>query len=415
MKAEILAVGTEILLGDILNTNAQYLALELADLGIDVYYQTVVGDNPKRLEDSIVQAFSRSDLIITTGGLGPTADDLTKETGAKYFGEKLVLDERALGRVEKYFKKTGRKMTENNIKQAYVPENGIVLYNANGTAPGIIIEKNEKILVMLPGPPKETVPMFEEQVKPYLAKKQEYTFVSRILRVANVGESSMETMVQDLIKSQTNPTIAPYAKNSESILRITARAKTHEEAERLMEPLAEEIYRRFGDAVYAEGETDIETTVAKLLVTKNKTIATAESCTGGLLAAALVEYPGVSKVFLDGTVTYSDEAKRQRLGVKKETLDQFGAVSPEVAMEMAEGAARTGGTSIGISTTGIAGPDGGTKEKPVGLVYVGLSMDGVTKTIALHLVGKRNKIRERAVYHALDFLRKELMTKGHEQ
>ncbi len=203
MKAEIIAVGTEILLGDILNTNAQYLALQLAELGIDVHYQSVVGDNPQRLKDTIFHAFSRASLIITTGGLGPTEDDLTKETGAEYFDEELVLDERALKRIENYFNKVGRKMTENNRKQAFVPKNSTVLYNDNGTAPGIIIEKNNKILVMLPGPPKETVPMFEQQVKPYLAKKQEYTFVSRVLRIAGVGESSMETIVKDLIDSQT--------------------------------------------------------------------------------------------------------------------------------------------------------------------------------------------------------------------
>jgi len=288
MKAEIIAVGTEILLGDILNTNAQYLALQLAELGIDVHYQSVVGDNPQKLKDTIFHAFSRASLIITTGGLGPTEDDLTKETGAEYFDEELVLDERALKRIENYFNKVGRKMTENNRKQAFVPKNSTVLYNDNGTAPGIIIEKNNKILVMLPGPPKETVPMFEQQVKPYLAKKQEYTFVSRVLRIAGVGESSMETIVKDLIDSQTNPSIAPYAKDAESILRITAKAKDKQQAEQMIEPVAQEIYRRFGNDIYAEGETNMQTTVAKLLIDKQKTIATAESCTGGAIASALV-------------------------------------------------------------------------------------------------------------------------------
>ena len=245
MKAEILAVGTELLLGDILNTNAQFLAQELAALGIEVYYQTVVGDNPGRLEDTIFHAFSRADLIITTGGLGPTEDDLTKETAAKYFGENLVLDEKALAQIEKFFKRIGREMTENNVKQAMVPEkNGVVLYNENGTAPGIIIEKDGKMIVMLPGPPKETVPMFLNQVKPYLAKKQEATFVSRILRVAGVGESAMETAVKDMIDAQTNPTIAPYAKDGESILRITARAKDEEEANRLIDPVAAALRER---------------------------------------------------------------------------------------------------------------------------------------------------------------------------
>lgn len=410
MKAEILAVGTELLLGDILNTNAQFLAQELAALGIEVYYQTVVGDNPKRLEDTIFHAFSRADLIITTGGLGPTEDDLTKETAAKYFGEKLVQDEKALAQIERFFKRIGREMTENNVKQAMVPEhNGIVLYNDNGTAPGIIIEKNGKIIVMLPGPPKETVPMFLNQVKPYLAKKQEATFVSRILRVAGVGESAMETAVKDMIDTQTNPTIAPYAKDGEAILRITARAKDEEEANRLIDPVAAALRERLGHAVYAEGETDMETVTAKLLLEKNKTLAVAESCTGGMIASSLVEYAGISKVLLEGCVTYSNEAKMRRLGVKAETLEKCGAVSPETAAEMAEGIARTSGAAIGLATTGIAGPDGGTPEKPVGLVYIGLCHEGKTKVKEFRFAGKRNKIRERAAYAALDWLRRTLL------
>jgi len=409
MKAEIIAVGTEILLGDILNTNAQYLALQLAELGIDVHYQTVVGDNPQRLENTIFHAFSRANVIITTGGLGPTEDDLTKETGAKYFEEELVLDERALKRIENYFNKVGRQMTENNRKQAFVPKNSKVLYNDNGTAPGIIIEKNNKILVMLPGPPKETIPMFEKQVKPFLAQKQEYTFVSRVLRIAGVGESAMETMVKDLIDSQTNPTIAPYAKDSESLLRITAKAKDNKQAEELITPVAEEMYRRFGHNIYGEGETNMQTVVSELLIKKQKTIATAESCTGGAIASALVEYAGISSVFLDGCVTYSNASKQHRLGVKSETLQKYGAVSAETAKEMAEGAAKTAGTNIGLSTTGVAGPDGGTEQKPVGLVYIGLTIDGVTKTKECNFVGNREKIRVRTVHTALDWLRRELL------
>ena len=409
MKAEIIAVGTEILLGDILNTNAQYLSKELAQLGIEVYFQTVVGDNPQRLKDTLYQAFSRADLIITTGGLGPTEDDLTKETAAAYFGEELVLDARALGRIQKYFDRTGRVMTENNRKQAMVPkEHGIVLYNDNGTAPGIIIEKNNKIIVMLPGPPKETVPMFENQVKPYLQTKQEYTFVSEILRVASVGESAMETLVKDIIDAQTNPTIAPYAKFGESILRITAKAKTEAEAKTLIVPIKAALRERLGSAVYAEGETNMQTVVAQLLLSKHLTIAVAESCTGGLLTSALVEYPGISEVLLEGCVTYSNQAKMQRLGVQAQTLETYTAVSAQTAAEMAEGIAKTSGADIGISTTGIAGPDGGTTEKPVGLVYIGLSIKGKTTVTEYHYIGKRNQIRERATMYALDLLRKAL-------
>ena len=408
MRAEILAVGTELLLGDILNTNAQFLAQELANLGIELYYQTVVGDNPKRLRDTIFHAFSRADLVITTGGLGPTEDDLTKETAAEYFGERLVLDERALGRIRKYFERTGRTMTENNVKQAMVPEkNGIVLYNDNGTAPGIILEKNGKIIIMLPGPPRETVPMFQNQVRPYLAKKQEFTFVSRILRVAEVGESAMEDRVKDIIDAQTNPTIAPYAKDGEAILRITAKARDEAEVNRLIDPVAAALRERLGTAVYGEGETNLETVVAEQLLRKQLTLAVAESCTGGLIVSELVEYPGISAVLLEGCVTYSNEAKMRRLGVKAETLAKYGAVSEETAREMAEGIAKTSGAAIGLATTGVAGPES-SEGKPVGLVYIALSYHGKTQVKQCRFVGKRNKIRERAAYAALNLLRKEI-------
>lgn len=409
MKAEILAVGTELLLGDIVNTNAQFLAQELANLGIEVYYQTVVGDNPKRLRDTIFHAFSRADLILTTGGLGPTEDDLTKETAAEYFGEKLVLDERALGRIQKYFDRTGRTMTKNNVKQAMVPEgHTTVLYNDNGTAPGIIMEKNGQMIVMLPGPPKEMRPMFENQVKPYLAKKQEFTFISRILRVAEVGESAMEEMVKDIIDAQTNPTIAPYAKDGEAILRITAKARDEKEANRLIDPVAAALRKRLGNAVYGEGETNLQTVAAQMLLERGLTAAVAESCTGGMVASRLVEYPGISAALLEGCVTYSNDAKMRRLGVKEETLAKYGAVSEETAREMAEGIARESGADIGIATTGIAGPDGGSKEKPVGLVYIALSYQGKTEVRECHFAGKRDKIRERAAYAALNLLRKAM-------
>ncbi len=409
MRAEILSVGTELLLGDILNTNAQYLAKELAALGIELYYQTVVGDNPKRLEETLYHAFSRADLVITTGGLGPTDDDLTKETAAKYFDEPLVLDEKALEQIQVVFHRMGKKMTENNKKQAFVPENNcVVMYNANGTAPGIIIEKDGKIIIMLPGPPKEVVPMFETQAKPYLARKQEHTFISRVLRVASVGESAMEAMVKDLIDAQINPTIAPYAKEGEALLRITAKAKDEAEANRLIDPVASALKERLGKSVYAEGETNMETEVAKLLMAQKKTIAVAESCTGGEISSQLVRFPGISEVFLEGCVTYSNEAKMKRLGVSEETLAKFGAVSKETAIEMAEGIAKSAGAQIGIATTGIAGPDGGTEDKPVGLVYIGLYINGIVEAKEFHFAGNRNKVRERATFQALDWLRRKL-------
>ena len=408
MNAEILAVGTELLLGDIVNTNAQFIAQGLAELGIDVYYQTVVGDNPERLKSAMHSAFDRADIIITTGGLGPTEDDLTKEIGAQYFGRKLVLDERALDRIKKFFDKMKRPMTDNNVKQAMVPENAVVMYNANGTAPGIIIENEKQILIMMPGPPREMKPMFSEQVKPYLVSKQEYTLVSRVLRIAGVGESAMEMQVKDLIASQTNPTVAPYAKDVEAVLRITARAENADEAEKIIEPVAQEIYSRFGKSVYAEGETSMQETVAQMLVKRNKTIAVAESCTGGLVASRLIEYPGISSVLLEGAVTYSNEAKMRRLGVKRETLEAYGAVSAETAVEMAEGIAKSSGASIGLSTTGVAGP-GPSEGKPEGLVFIGVYIEGKTYVKELNLAGKRNVIRERAAYNALDYLRRKLM------
>lgn len=408
MNAEILAVGTEILLGDIVNTNAQYIAKGLAELGIDVFYQTVVGDNPQRLKDAMHLAFGRADVIITTGGLGPTEDDLTKEIGAEYFGRRLVLDNQALDRIKKFFDRMKRQMTENNVKQAMVPDGAAVLYNDNGTAPGIIIEDNNKILIMMPGPPREMKPMFSQQVKPYLASKQDHTLVSRTLRIAGVGESAMESVVRDLIDKQKNPTIAPYAKDTEAVLRITASAGNYQEAEKIIRPVAEEIYNRFGHSVYAEGETTIQETVAEMLINSKLKIAVAESCTGGLVAAKLIEYPGISEVLIEGAVTYSNDAKIRRLGVKEETLKKYGAVSAETAAEMAEGIAKTSGADIGVSTTGVAGP-GPSEGKPEGLVYIGIYINGKKYTKEINLAGKRNVIRERAAYSALDYLRRKLI------
>ncbi|HCT65236.1 MAG TPA: competence/damage-inducible protein A [Lachnospiraceae bacterium] len=408
MKAEILAVGTELLLGDIVNTNAQYISKQLAQMGIDVYYQTVVGDNAQRLEKTIFNAFDRAELIITSGGLGPTEDDLTKETGAKYFGKKLVLDQKAMDMLESFFSRINRKMTENNAKQAYVPEGALVMYNKNGTAPGIIMEENGKTLINLPGPPKELIPMFEEYVKPYLAKKQENIFHSRVLRVAKIGESEAEDMVKDIISAQTNPTIATYVKKFEVIFRITAKAKNENEANKIIEPMVQEIYKRFGNNIYAEGETTIQKVTCKKLMDKNLTVAVAESCTGGMLASAFTDIAGISKIFMEGDVTYSNDAKIRRLGVKEETLQKHGAVSSETAAEMAQGIAEAAGTDIGISTTGIAGPDGGTAEKPVGTVFIGLYFKGKVKTKEIHLVGNREKIRQRTVDTTFDWLRREI-------
>lgn len=410
MKAEILCVGTELLLGDIINTNAQYLAKRLANLGIDVYHQSVVGDNTKRLKEELKESFNRADIVITTGGLGPTPDDLTKETGAEFFNKKMLLDEESLEKLNSYFLKNGKeKLKGNNIKQAYFPEDAVIFANDHGTAPGCGLDVNGKILIILPGPPSEMKFMFENSVVPFLKKYSNSVLESKVLRVTGIGEGVLAEEIKDLIDSNTNPTIATYAKEWEVTLRITAKSDTKEAALKLIKPMKNELYKRFGDNIYGEDDTSIEAVIANLLIKKDLTIATAESCTGGLIASKLINYPGVSSVFMEGAVTYSNAAKMRRLGVKPETLDKFGAVSKETAHEMAEGIAKTSGTNIGLSTTGVAGPGGGTPQKPVGLVYIGLYINGKVIVKKLESSGTRDKIRNRATMYALDLLRRELL------
>jgi len=411
MKAEIIAIGTEILLGDIVNSNAQYLAQQLAALGIDMYYQQVVGDNELRIMHAFDEAYSRSDIIITTGGLGPTDDDLTKEVAAKYFNKKLILHESSIEKIKNYFKFRQRKMTENNLKQGLIPEGATIINNDNGTAPGVIIEENDKVMIILPGPPKEMKPMFQETVKPYLQKKSNSILISKMIKIAGVGESVVAEELKDLMDAQTNPTIAPYAKDVGVVLRITAKADNEKEALELIDPIEKEIIRRLGNNVYATEDVDIEEVVAKLLIEKGLTISTAESCTGGMIAGTLINYPGISEVFLEGAVTYSNEAKHNRLGVKNETLDKYGAVSEETAREMAIGIAQTSKTDVSIVTTGIAGPGGGTLEKPVGLVYIGVYVKGEVKIQRCIFSGNRNKIRLQATVTGLDMLRRILIEK----
>ena len=410
MKAEIISIGTEILLGDILNTNAQFLAKELAELGVGVYHQSVVGDNNERVLEAFNSAFKKCDTIITTGGLGPTKDDLTKELAAKYFNMKMKLREDILCDLKDYFEKNNIEMTENNKKQCYFPEEAIILPNPNGTAPGAIFEKDGKRIILLPGPPREMVPMFKNHVVPYLSKFTNGIIVSKTLRIFGLGESKMEDLVSDLLDNK-NPTVAPYAKNVDVILRITAKGKDEEEAKKLIEPMEKEIRSRLGNNIYGEGEISLEEVVGKMLIDKKMTISTAESCTGGLVASTLINYPGISEVFMEGAVTYSNESKMKRLGVKKETLEKFGAVSEECAREMAEGIAKVANTRIGVSTTGLAGPGGGTLEKPVGLVYIGISIDGETKVKKLNFKANRERVRIKTMMNLLDFIRRELEKK----
>lgn len=409
MRSEIVAVGTELLLGDIVNTNAGYLSRKLAELGIDVYYHIAVGDNLRRLSDTIKTCLERSDLIITCGGLGPTQDDITKEGVADAMGLKLVPDEASIIKIREMFKAMGRPMTDNNIKQGYIPEGASVIENDNGTAPGVLLEKDGKTVIMLPGPPKELYPMFEDKVIPYLRKKTKSIIKSRMLRVIGVGESAAEDMLKDIFKTQTNPTIAPYAKEGEVHLRITAKADTVEEAERLISHMEEKVKSILGDNIYGYDEETLEEVVLKLLQERKMTISLAESCTGGLVASRLTDVPGASASLMCGVVSYSNESKIRLLGVKESTLRSYGAVSSQTAEEMAVGIKRIGGTDIGISVTGIAGPDGGSAEKPVGLCYIGVATGDKVNTYKCLFKGNRQKLKWYFSSRALDFLRRELL------
>ncbi len=401
MKAEILCVGTEILLGEIVNTNAVYIAQELARMGIDLYHQTVVGDNPERLKDALEIAFSRADLVIMTGGLGPTYDDLTKETVANYFGRKMEEHGPSMERLTEFFTKMNRPMTENNRKQAFMPEGAIVFLNDNGTAPGLAVEGEGKVAVMMPGPPREMKPMFANQVFPYLMKFSDKIIKSHEIHMIGIGESRMEYELHDYIESLEDVTVAPYAKDGECMLRVTAAAKTPEAAEELMKPVMQELEERMGKYIYGIDLPNLETAVVKLLTEQGKTIASAESCTGGMLSKRITDVAGASKVFGCGVCSYANETKVRVLGVSEETLAQYGAVSEQTAAEMAAGVRKLAGADIGISTTGIAGPDGGTPEKPVGRVYVGINSDALTTVIQLDLNYGRSVDRDRIRFVAV--------------
>lgn len=409
MNAEIIAVGTELLMGQIANTNAQYLSSRLADLGINVYYHSVVGDNPARLKACLKQALERSDVVITTGGLGPTKDDLTKETVAEVFGLPMVLHQESLDYISEYFEKQNRRMSENNVRQAYFPEGSEIVPNQKGTAPGCIVQQGGKIVIMLPGPPRELIPMFEETIFPFFEGKTNQVIGSRMLKIFGIGESEIEMRIMDLIDNQSNPTIAPYAGTGEVSLRVTARGRDRKEVETLIAPVIKEIRERLYPHVYSEAGETLEEVVLKLLKEKGWTLSTAESCTGGMLASRIVSVPGASEVFDRGFITYSNEAKIQELGVSQDTLDRWGAVSRETAEEMAMKLVEKTKTAAGLAVTGIAGPGGGTPEKPVGLVYVAAALNGRVESVELNLRGERERIRTVSCHHALDLLRKMLL------
>lgn len=407
MIVELISVGTELLLGNIINTNANYLAKKCAELGITNYYQVTVGDNADRLLNTVQTALSRSDIVILGGGLGPTDDDMTKEVTAKALGKKLVQDENVKQAIANYFEETNRKnIPENNWKQSYIIEGASVLDNNNGTAPGLLINENDKIVILLPGPPRELIPMFEDYVMPYLRDYIPGTFYSETVKLCGYGESQAVIVIKDLIDNQSNPTIAPYAKPAEVHFRITASAKDEEEGKNLVKPMVNELRNRFGDNIFTtKEEENIEDVVVKLAIKHGIKLTTAESCTGGLLSGRIINVPGASSVFDEGFITYSYEAKEKYLGVSKETLDRYGAVSKETAEEMALGAAKKTGKNAAIAVTGIAGPDGGTKEKPIGLVYIGCYLNGKVEVKEFRFNGNRETIRERTVINALNMLR----------
>lgn len=369
---EIISVGTELLLGDILNTDAQFLSQELAKLGLSVLHQSTVGDNHDRLLELLRQAAERSDIIILSGGLGPTPDDITKEVACEFFGKELVLHEESLQRMSAYFTAKGIEMPETNKKQAMLPEDCVVFQNNNGTAPGLAMEKDGKHILLLPGPPRELKPMFYESAVPYLKKFSDKVIISHNIRTFGIGESAMSEAVTDLLAS-SNPTVAPYAKDGEALLRVTAMADNEDNAEKLCAPMIEEIRERLSDYIYGIDVNCIEEAVIPMLIENNLKLATAESCTGGLIGKRITNVSGASKVFDCGIISYSNEIKHRILGVSKEALKQYGAVSAEVAKQMAKGALAVSGADIAVSVTGIAGPLSDGTSKPVGLSYIALA------------------------------------------
>ena len=411
MVVELISVGTELLLGNIVNTNTQFLAEKCALLGLSMYHQVVVGDNRERLAEVIRTALKRSDVIILTGGLGPTEDDLTKEVCAEVMGFPLEEDAHTRERLEQYFKNSiYKEIPENNWKQAIIPVGAIVLDNGNGTAPGLILEKYGKSAILLPGPPSELYPLFMNQVFPYLQKMQPEVIRSQMIKVCGMGESQVEDKILDLIDKQGNPTIATYAKTGEVHIRVTAKAADEEEAKKLVKPVVKEIKSRLGDYVYTTREDEtLEMAVVKLLQKYELTVTTAESCTGGLLAGRIVNVPGASEVFNEGFITYSNKARRKNLDVSKSTLKKYGAVSEQTAKEMATGGVFATDSDACVAVTGIAGPDGGTEEKPVGLVYIATYMKDKVNVEKYQFKGNRAKIREQAVVKGLDLLRRSIL------
>lgn len=411
MNAEIIAVGSELLLGQIVNTNARYISQNLAEMGINVFYHTVVGDNPDRLKAAIEIAEGRSNLIIFTGGLGPTKDDLTKETIAKHIGKELVFDQKALDSITAYFERTNRKMTENNRKQALVLEGSHVLPNDHGMAPGMMLPMGERVYMLLPGPPKEMEPMFYVYGWPALATQMKTSekIISRVLRFFGIGESLLETEIEDLIDNQSNPTIAPLAADGEVTLRLTAKHKDATVAESLLDDAEKAIRERVGEFLYGYDNTSLVAELVKVLKERKLTISAAESLTGGLFQQEITSIPGTSAILKGGVVCYTNEVKHKVLNVKQETIDTYGVVSEECARELAENVSKLTNSDIGISFTGVAGPDE-SEGKPVGTVYIGMALNGAPVVVEmLNLAGTREANRTRTIKYGCHLLLKKLL------
>ena len=414
MNAEIIAVGSELLLGQITNTNAKFISQQLSEIGINVYFHTVVGDNPNRLKEAMEVAETRADCIIFSGGLGPTKDDLTKETIAKHLNCPLVHDEDALAYIESFFIKRNRPMTENNKKQALVLEGCKVLKNHNGMAPGMFLQKNERTYILLPGPPKELEPMFQFEAKPLLTDQtnENEMIVSHVLRFYGIGESELEVNVQHILGAQTNPTVAPLASDGEVTLRITAKAKDEQQAFELIKQKEEEILSIVGEFHYGYNDDSLASKVVEMLVKNNLTISAAESLTAGLFQSELAEIPGVSAALIGGVITYTEEAKIKELNLSPTMLQTEGVVSEQCAMAMATAVRERFNTSIGIGLTGAAGPEPHGNQ-PAGTVWIGIAIEGKeTLAFTTHLIGSRNSNRLRAVKLTFSLIMRQLEKNG---
>jgi len=413
MNAEIIAVGTELLLGSVVNTNATFLSQRLASVGINVFYHTTVGDNPERIQEAIRLALTRSDIIITSGGLGPTVDDITMPMIAKAIGRRMIFNEKSMAKIREYFRHRGiRKITGNVKQQAFMPEGAVCLVNNFGTAAGVAVHVGKAVIIALPGPPRELEPMFDNEIIPYL-KKNKYTgtdiIKTRTIKLTGGMESLVDSRAKDLLRLSGRTTVGIYSKPGMVELKITAKAKKDSEAERHIKPIEREIERRFGQLVFGKDDDTLEGVVGRMLLKKRLTISLAESCTGGLVSHRITNISGSSKYYADGVVSYANAAKESLLSVSEKTLKRYGAVSRQIALEMARGIRNVSGTDIGLALTGIAGPTGGSKKKPVGLVFIAIVTDDRKSVKEYRFTGGRETIKWRASCAALDLIRLTIM------